>query len=281
MAGLVRSGTVRAALMGDVRLAPVNIAVCVKQVPGPDAPAGFDPVTHDLLRSGGLVLDDSDSFGVETALRLAEQSGQGEVVLLSMTPGGETAGLRTALAMGAARALLVSDEALAGSDALGTARVLAALAARAGADLVLAATESSDGYTGTVPVQMAELLGYPAVTFAKHVETDGASVKVQRQTDEGSEDVTCPLPAVVTVTAGVVEVRYPSFRGIMSAKSKPIETLALADIGVDPSVVGRSGARQEVLAVEKAEARAGGTILTDDGRAHEEIVALLDEWGVL
>ncbi|MGH9104391.1 MAG: electron transfer flavoprotein subunit beta/FixA family protein [Acidimicrobiales bacterium] len=259
----------------------MKIAACVKQIPGPDAPAGFDPVTHDLVRTGGLVLDDSDSYGVETALRLAEQSGGGEVVLVSMAPDGETAGLRTALAMGATSALLVSDDALAGSDALGTARVLAALVARAGAELVIAATESSDGYTGTVPAQLAELLGYPAVTFATQVETDGARLSAQRQTDQGREDVTCPLPAVVTVTAGVVEVRYPSLKGIMGAKSKPVEVLSLAELGIDPAKVGRAGARQEVVSVERAEARAGGTVVTDEGHAHEDIVERLEAWGVL
>lgn len=259
----------------------MNVAVCVKQIPGPDAAPAFDPATHTLVRSGGLVLDESDTYSVEVALRLAEQSGGGEVVLVSMAPDGETAGLRSALAMGAARAVLVSDPALAGSDALGTARVLAAAIRRTGADLVLAATESSDGYTGTVPVQVAELLGYPAVTFAKHVEVDGARVVVHRQTEQGYDEVTCPLPAVVTVTAGVVEVRYPTLKGIMSAKSKPVETLELADLEIDPARVGVPGARQEVVSVEDAEGRAAGTIVTDDGRAHEQVVELLQAWGIL
>jgi electron transfer flavoprotein beta subunit len=260
----------------------MNIAVCAKQIPGPDAPSGFDETTHTLTRSGGLVLDDSDTYSVEMALRLAEQSGGGEVVLVSMVPDGETAGLRTALAMGAARAVLVSDPALAGSDALGTARVLAAAVARTGAELVLCATESSDGYTGTVPVQLAELLGIPAVTFAKRVELDGATVRVERQTEAGYDEVVCPLPAVVTVTAGVVEVRYPSFKGIMAAKSKPIETLSLADLGLDPALVGATGARQEVLSIAPAEGRSAGTIVTDeDGTAHERVLDLLVTWGVL
>ena len=259
----------------------MDVAVCVKQVPGPDTPLELVPPTYYLRRSGALVLDEPDTFGVETALRLSEQSGGGEVVAISMAPRGETAGLRTALALGATRALLVSDEALAGSDALGTARVLAALARRAGAALVVAATESSDGYSGTVPVQMAELLGYPAVTFAKRVETDGTRLLAQRQTDFGSEEVECPLPTVLTVTAGAVEVRYPSLRGIMSAKSKPVEILGLADLGIDPSTVGRAGARQEVISLEEAEHRSGGTVVAGDGRAHELIVEMLAKRGVL
>ncbi|MCU1494422.1 MAG: etfB [Acidimicrobiaceae bacterium] len=260
----------------------MDIAVCTKQIPGPDVPSAFDESTKTLMRSGALVLDDSDSYSVEMALRLAEQAGGGEVILVSMVPDGATAGLRTALAMGAARAVLVSDPALAGSDALGTARVLAAALARTGAELVLCATESSDGYTGTVPVQLAELLGIPAVTFAKRVELDDTGVRVERQTEAGYDEVVCPLPAVVTVTAGVVEVRYPSFKGIMAAKSKPIETLSLADLGVDPALVGVLGARQEVLSIEAAEGRSAGTIVTDeDGAAHERVLDLLVTWGVL
>ena len=171
----------------------MNIAVCVKQVPGPDVTVALDPITRRLIRDGSPVLDDADSYGVEMALRLVEQAGGGEVVLVSMAPDGVTSGLRSALAMGANKALVVSDPALAGSDALGTARVLAAAVARTGADLVLAATESSDGYTGTVPVQLAEILHYPAVTSARHVELGADSVKVQRQTEGGYDDVVCPL----------------------------------------------------------------------------------------
>src|SRR5579871_3578327 len=204
-----RAGSVSA---GPMRRQRVDVAVCVKQIPSPDTPGAIDPASGTLVRSGPFVLDDSDSYSVEIALRLVEQSGGGEVTLVSMVPGGETAGLRTALAMGAGRAVVVSDPALAGSDALSTAKVLAAAIKRSGARLVLAATESTDGYTGTVPVQIAELLGYPSVSFAKHVELAGEELSVQRQTEQGYDEVRCPLPAVVSVTAGVVEVRYPSFK---------------------------------------------------------------------
>ncbi|MGO9911665.1 MAG: electron transfer flavoprotein subunit beta/FixA family protein, partial [Acidimicrobiales bacterium] len=182
----------------------MNVAVCVKQIPDPAGELSLDPSSHTLVREGKLILDDSDAYGVEMALQLVESAGGGDVTLVSMAPNGETSGLRTALAMGAAGAVLVSDDALAGSDALGTARVLAGAIKRIQPDLVLAATESTDGYTGTTPVQLAELLGWPAVTFAKHVEVTADSVKVQRQTESGYDEVTSPLPAVVTVTAGVV-----------------------------------------------------------------------------
>ena len=145
--------------------------------------------------------------------------------------------------MGAAKAILVSDDALAARDALGTAKVLAAAIKRAEPDLVIAATESTDGYTGTLPVQVAELLGLPSVTFAKQVEVADGKVKVERQTEAGYDEVECPLPAVVTVTAGVVEPRYPSFKGIMAAKGKPVDELTVADLGLDAGQVGRGRRR--------------------------------------
>src|SRR5437764_2178025 len=183
------------------------------------------------------------------ALQLADKAGGGEVSLVSMAPNSEVSGLRTALAMGAAKAILVSDESLKGSDALTTAKVLAAAIKRADADLVMAATESTDGYTGTTPVQVAELLGLPAVTFAKHIEVDGTTVKVQRQTEAGYDEVTAPMPALVTVTAGVVEPRYPSFKGIMAAKNKPVDELKVADLGLEAAQVGQAGAGQQITDV--------------------------------
>lgn len=261
----------------------MNVAVCVKQIPDPSSPPALDAATKTLVREGKLILDDSDAYGVEMALQLVEASGGGDVSLVSMAPNGETSGLRTALAMGAARALLVSDPVLAGSDALATAKVLAAALRRLepAPELVLAATESTDGYTGTVPAQIAELLGWPSVTFAKRVTAEAGSLRVDRQTEAGYDEVTCPLPAVVTVTAGVVEPRYPSFKGIMAAKSKPVVELTVADLGLDPSAVGWTGARQEIVAVEDAPARGAGEVVVDEGDAHERIVAFLEQLKVI
>ena len=255
----------------------MNVVVCVKQIPDPAAPQSLEPGSHTLDRSGKLILDDSDAYGVEMALQLAEQAGGGEVTLVSMAPNGETSGLRTALAMGAAKAILISDEALKGSDALGTAKVLAAAIKRAEPDLIIAATESSDGYTGTTPVQIAELLGLPSITFAKSVAIDGSTVKVDRQTEAGYDEVTAPLPAVVTVTAGVVEPRYPSLKGIMAAKSKPVDTLGVADLGLEAGAVGAAGGRQEITAVNDAEARAAGEIVVDEGDGAQRIAAFLEQ----
>src|SRR5215212_11747300 len=158
----------------------MNVVVCVKQIPDPATPGKLDPNTKTLVREGKLILDDSDAYGVEMALQLVDKAGGGEVTLVSMAPNSESSGLRTALAMGAAKAILVSDDTLKGSDALGTAKVLAAAIKRVeGADLVIAATEASDGYTGTVPEQIAGILGLPSVTFAKKIEVADGKVKVE------------------------------------------------------------------------------------------------------
>jgi len=258
----------------------MNVIVCVKQIPDPASPGQLDPSTNTLKRDGKLILDESDSYGVEMALQLVATAGDGEVSIISMAPNGEMSGMRTALAMGAAKGVLVSDPELAGSDALTTAKILAAAVQRlGGADLVIAGTESSDGYTGTVPEQMAEVLGLPSVTFAKHIEVDGGALKVSRQTEAGFDEVSCPLPAVVSVTAGVVEPRYPSFKGIMAAKSKPVDAVTAGDLGVTP--VGWAGAGQEIVDVSEAAARQAGEIIEDDGEAFQRIVAFLENLKVI
>jgi electron transfer flavoprotein beta subunit len=203
------------------------------------------------------------------------------VTLVSMAPNGETGGLRTALAMGAAKAILISDEALQGSDALTTAKVLAAAIKRTEPDLVMAATESTDGYTGTTPVQVAELLGLPSVTFAKHIEITEGRAKVDRQTEAGYDEVEVPLPALVTVTAGVVEPRYPSFKGIMAAKGKPVEELKVGDLGLSAEQVGWGGADQEITEITAAEERQAGEIVVDEGDGHEKIIQFLDKLKVI
>src|SRR5580704_6434732 len=229
------------------RWSAMNVVVCVKQIPDPAVPGTLKPDTHTLDRSGKLIMDDSDNYGVEMALQLA---GEG-------------------------------DEVLAGSDALGTAKVLAAAIKRAEPDLVVMATESTDGYTGTLPVQVAELMGFPSVTFAKSIAVDGNSVTVERQTEAGYDDVVCPMPAVVTVTAGVVEPRYPSFKGIMAAKSKPVDNLTVSDLGLDAGQVGAAGAGQEITDVSDAEARAKGEIVVDEGDGAQRVVAFLEQLKVV
>jgi electron transfer flavoprotein beta subunit len=260
----------------------VNVLVCVKQIPDPATPGELDPETKTLKREGKLILDDSDAYGVEMALQLADKAGGGEVTLVSMAPNDEVSGLRTALAMGAAKAILVSDPDLVGSDALSTAKIIAKAVERAGdVDLVLTATESTDGYTGTIPGQVAELLGWPALTFAKHVEVGDGKVTIERQTEAGFDKVESSLPAVVSVTAGVVEPRYPSFKGIMAAKNKPVDQVKVGDLGVAGDQVGWAGARQEIVAIEAAPEREAGEKIEDEGDAHERIVAFLEQLKVI
>lgn len=254
----------------------MNVAVCVKQIPDPTVPGALDAGSKTMKREGKLILDESDSYGVEMALLLVAAAGSGEVTLISMAPNGEVSGLRTALAMGASKAVLISDPALAGSDALCTAKVIAKSVERVGdIDLVLTATESTDGYSGTIPAQVAELLGWPSLTFAKNVEIADGKVTIQRQTEAGYDVVQASLPAVVSVTAGVVEPRYPSFKGIMAAKNKPVDAVTAADLGLDS--VGWAGSGQEIVSITDAPQRQAGTKIEDDGTAHEQVVAFLEQ----
>ena len=250
----------------------MKIVVCVKQIPDPASPYQLDPENHFVVRPEDQVLDDTDRYGVEVALQLADEIGEGaSVTLLSMSPGGSQQGIRQALAMGADGAILVEDANLRGADALTTSRVLAAAATRAEADLVITGTESTDGYTGVVPQQVAELMGVPSLTFARKVEYVDGKIRIERQTQAGYDVVEGALPAVLSVTSGVVEPRYPTFKGIMQAKSKPVETLSADDLGVTPS----SG--QSIVSVESVPAREAGEVIEDDGEGHLKILAKLEE----
>jgi electron transfer flavoprotein beta subunit len=252
----------------------MKVVVCVKQIPDPATPYKLEEGTNWLVRPEEQVLDDTDRYGVEMGLQLA-QANEGTVTLVSMGPSGNAQGIRQALAMGADKAVIVEDDSLRGSDALTTARVLAKAIADEGFDLVIAGTESTDGYAGVVPQMLSEMLDSPALTFATSVETDGANVTIHRQTAAGYDVVEASLPAVVTVTAGVVEPRYPTFKGIMDAKKKPVENLSLSDLGVDAS------AGQTVVSITDAPEREAGRKIEDEGEAFAEIVALLEQKKVI
>lgn len=258
----------------------MKIAVCVKQIPDPATPYSLDPETHFVVRPDEQVLDDTDRYGIELGLQLAEAT-EGTVTLVSMTPAGTLQGIRQALAMGADKAIVIDDPALRGSGALVTARVLAAALAAEGPDLVIAGPESTDGYSGVVPQMLAELLDMPALTFARKVERTDSGVRIERQTADGYDVVESPLPAVVTVTAGAVEPRYPTFKGIMQAKQKPIEQPSVADLGLDPAAVGIAGSGQTITAVRPAPEREAGTKVVDEGEAHLEIVKVLERAKVI
>jgi electron transfer flavoprotein beta subunit len=252
----------------------MKVIVCVKQIPDPATPYKLEEGSNWLVRPEEQVLDDTDRYGVEMGLQLA-QANEGTVTLVSMGPTGNAQGIRQALAMGADKAVIVEDGDLRGSDALTTARVLARAISNEGFDLVIAGTESTDGYAGVIPQMLSELLDAPALTYATSVDTDGSNVTIHRQTAAGYDVVEASLPAVVSVTAGVVEPRYPTFKGIMDAKKKPVETLSLSDLGAEPSP------GQEVVSITDSPEREAGRKVEDDGEAFAEIVALLEQKKVI
>ena len=258
----------------------MRIAVCVKQIPDPATPYELAEDTHRVIRPNDQVLDDTDRFGVEVGLQLAEGS-DGSVTLYSMSPSGSLQGIRQALAMGADKAVIIDDEVLAGSDALATSRILAAAMEREGFDLVIAGTESTDGYSGVVPQQIAELLDVPSLTFARKVDAADGVVRIEQQTAGGYDVVEAPLPALLSVTSGVVEPRYPTFKGIMQAKQKPIDTLTAEDLGFTAEQVGDAGAGQTITAVDPVPSREAGEIVEDDGEGYLKIVALLEQAKVI
>jgi electron transfer flavoprotein beta subunit len=258
----------------------MRIAVCVKQIPDPATPYELSPDTHRVVRPNDQVLDDTDRFGVEVGLQLADAN-EGSVTLYSMSPSGSLQGIRQALAMGADKAVIVDDASLAGSDALTTSRILAAAIEREGFDLVIAGTESTDGYTGVVPQQIAEILDVPSLTFARKVDATDGVVRIEQQTAGGYDVVEAPVPALLSVTSGVVEPRYPTFKGIMQAKKKPIETLTAEDLGFSTDQVGDAGAGQTITSVSAIPAREAGEIVEDDGEGYLKIVALLEQAKVI
>ena len=253
----------------------MNIVVCAKQIPDPNLKPELD---GDRLKRAGVaaVLDEGDEYGVEAALQLAEAHG-GEVTVVSMGPESAMEAVRKALSMGAHKGILVSDDSLAGADALATARVLAAAIKRVEFDLVITAVESTDGYSGVVPQMLAEFLGIPNATFAKSLEVADGTLKINRQTEKGYDVVETPLPALVTVTAGANEPRYPSFKGIVGAKSKPVDQLSVGDLEIDGGVA----PTQSVANIEEAAKRGAGEVVEDDGTGAERIAAFLAEKKVI
>jgi electron transfer flavoprotein beta subunit len=252
----------------------MNITVCAKFVPNPTGTPELGPDNLLIRTAGDGALDPGDEYGLELALQLAEAGG-GEVTVVSMGPDEAIAGVQRALAMGAHKAVLISDPSLRGADALVTARVLAAAIGRQGADLVIAGAESADGYTGTVPVTVAELLGMASVTAVRKLDADADGFRMERQTEAGYDVLRTPSPALVTVTAGATEPRYPSLKGIMAAKSKPVERLTAAELGVTDVAT-----TQTVATVTDAPPAAGGEIVTGD-EAISKIVDLLAEAKVI
>ncbi len=177
--------------------------------------------------------------------------------------------------MGADGAIIIDDEALKGADSLVTAKVLAAAMAGESFDIVIAGTESTDGYSGTVPQQVAELLGVPALTYAKKIDVEGSTVKINRQTSDGYDTIEAGHPVLVSVTARRRRAAIPHLQGIMDAKKKPVETKTVADLGIDPAV------GQRIAMVVAAPSRSGGQVIVDDGEGHLKIVEMLEQVKVI
>jgi electron transfer flavoprotein beta subunit len=254
----------------------MNIVVLVKQVP--------DTYSERKLRSDGTldrdatdaVLDEINERAVEAALQLKEAHDGSEVTVLTMGPDRSTDAIRKALSMGADKAVHLSDEALAGSDAVQTARALAkAIGTVEGVDLVVAGNEASDGRTAAVPAMVADVLGLPALTHAREITVEGSSVTVKRETDDGITTLTAELPAVVSVGEKINEPRYPSFKGIMAAKKKPVATLGLADAGIDAAEVGLANALTAVTSSQPKPPKSAGEKVTDEGDGGQKIAAYL------
>jgi len=254
----------------------VKIVVCVKQVPDATSVRRIDAATNRLDRSGEGALNATDVNAVEEALRIKEAQG-GEVVVASLGPAKAVDSLRKALAMGADRALLVSDDAAAGSDLVATSYVLAKAIEREEADLILFGQQSSDSDGAVLWAAVADRLRRPMVSQVAELTIDGGSVTGKRQTEFGYDVIAAPLPAVVAVSDAINEPRYPSLKGIMGAKSKPTETLTLAELGAEADRAGTAGSRTSVLALQPPPAKGDQIKIEDDGSAAEKLVDWLAE----
>jgi electron transfer flavoprotein beta subunit len=243
----------------------MNIVVCMKQVPDTWSERTLQSADSTIDRdSADALINELDEYAIEEGLRLAEAH-EGEVTILSMGPQKATESIRKALSMGADKAVHLTDEALHGSDALVTSAAIAQVLGRIGFDLVILGSESTDARMGVLAAMLAERLGVPQLSYASKVETDGTSINIHRQTDYGYDKVEAALPAVVSVVEKINEPRYPSFKGIMAAKKKPVETLSLADIGIDPAQVGLAASATEVVSFAHRPPRQAGTIVADEG----------------
>lgn len=245
----------------------MKIVVLVKYVPEPTAMWRFaDDLTLDRTGIDGR-LSELDEYAVEQAIRLAEAGLPVEISYLTMGPARAVDGLRKALAMGGDRALHVVDDAIHGSDALATSLILATALQRMGFDLVITGMASTDAEMSVVPVMVADRLSVPALANAVALRVDGSSVTVRRDTGDTTEEVTAPLPALVSVTDRSGEARYPSFKSIIAGKKKPVTTWSLADLEIAPELVGTAAAATVVRAARPRPPRAAGTVITDEGDA--------------
>jgi len=252
----------------------MNIVVCVKQVPDTAVERTLTGEgTLDRASVDGLI-NELDEYAIEEGLRIAEAHG-GEVTILTAGPEKASESVRKALSMGADKAVHVADDAIAGSDALATSLVLSEAVKVTGFDLVILGSESTDARTGVVPAMLAERLGVPQLTLASKVDISGTDVTIRRVSDDGYDTVTGSLPAVVSVVEKINEPRYPSFKGIMAAKKKPVQVLTLAELGIDAGQVGLGNAATAVADWAARPPRAAGEIVTDEGDGGVKAAAFL------
>jgi electron transfer flavoprotein beta subunit len=252
----------------------MKIVVCVKHVP--EGHVRVDPSSKRIDRTGSGELNTFDSNAIEEALRIKDDS-DSEVVVLSMGPEGAAETLRTALGLGADRAVLISDPAAAGSDLLSTSRALSKALEREDADMVLFGQQASDGGGAVLWAAVAEHLHLPVVSQVTELTVQGGVLRVTRQTEFGDDVIEGPLPAVVAVTDAINEPRYASLKGMMGAKRKPLDLVTLVDLGLDPAELGDAGAKTEVLGLAQPPGRADAMKIEDDGNAAEAIVDFLVE----
>jgi electron transfer flavoprotein beta subunit len=259
----------------------LNVIVCGKVIPASTVTIEIDANTNRLVRKGvPHELDPAAASAVEEGLRLTEKHG-GTVVLVTMGTSDATIGIRNALAMGVTSAVHILDDSVAGSDTLGTAKLLAAAIKKQEYDLVLCATESGDSYSGIVHGQIAQLLGLPPLTFAKEVSVEGGKITIKRQSESGFDTVESTLPALVACSSGINEPRYPQLKGIMAAKKKEIKVYSAADLGLSPDQVGEKGAREKVLTIGRPPKRQAGKAVTDEGEGGKQIADFLAEIKVI
>jgi len=255
----------------------MNIVVCVKQVPDTWAEKKLDPADKTLDRASvDGVMNEIDEYAVEEALRLKEAHG-GEVTILTMGPAKAVETIRKALSMGADKAVHLSDDALHGSCAVQTSYALAQALGTIEYDLVITGSEATDSRNAIMSALLAERLGLPQMSLARKVEVDGSTLRVHRQTDNGYDVVESALPAVVSVVEKINEPRYPSFKGIMAAKSKPLTTLTIADAGIEADRVGLANATSKVEEFSTRPPRSAGTIVKDEGDGAQKIAEFLQQ----
>jgi electron transfer flavoprotein beta subunit len=258
----------------------LNIVVCVKQVPDTTAEKRLTGEMYLDRSAAEPVLNPFDEYAVEEALQIRDRVG-GEVTALCMGPASAKETVRKAVAMGANRAVLLSDPALAGSDTWGTAYALAMALRKLGFDLALFGMQSTDAGTGQVPGAVAEFLGLPQLTLASKLDVDGDRVIARRETETGYQRLAAKLPAVVSVVKGINEPRYPALKGIMTAKRADIPVWSCGDVDIDASKVGRAGAMTRVLSATPAKPKTAGPVITDDGTGARQIVEFLVQKKVL